>query len=174
MDFASQAPEGNWDEPWQNACEEASIIMVHHYLSKSALNKSIMKNEITEMVNWQIANWGGHKDLTSEETVKLVEKFYNYRSEVIYDYNIETIKSYISKGIPVIIPADGKKLGNPNFRDGGPEYHMLVIKGYDNDEFITNDPGTRLGEGYKYKYQTILNSIKNPTGGPKSIFLLTD
>jgi uncharacterized protein YvpB len=174
MDFASQAPEGNWDEPWQNACEEASIITVHHYLSKTVLNKAIMKNEILAMVNWQIANWGGHRDLTSEKTIELADQFYDHQNKVVYDYNIEKIKYYISKGIPVVIPADGKKLGNPNFRNGGPEYHMLVIKGYDSDEFITNDPGTRNGEGYKYKYQTILNSIKNPDGGAKSIFVLTD
>jgi uncharacterized protein YvpB len=172
MDFATQAPEGDWSEPWQNACEEASIIIVHHYLSGTTLNKSIMKNEILEMVNWQIESWGGHGDLTSEKTIELANHFYEYESEVIYDYDVKTIKSYVAKGIPVVIPTDGKKLKNPNFRNGGPEYHMLVVKGFDSDEFITNDPGTRKGEGYKYKYQTILDSVKNPKGGKKSIFVL--
>jgi hypothetical protein len=29
--FTSQAPAGNWLEPWQNACEETSVIMVTNF-----------------------------------------------------------------------------------------------------------------------------------------------
>jgi hypothetical protein len=61
----------------------------------------------------------------------------------------------------VIIPAAGRLLGNPNFSGQGPIYHMLVVRGFDNKtgEFITNDPGTRKGEGYRYKYSVLINAI---------------
>ena len=38
---------------------------------------------------------------------------------------------------------------------------MLVIRGYDdeNQEFITNDPGTKRGKGFRYDYQTLLQAI---------------
>ena len=29
--FTSQAPEQNWDEPWQDACEEAAVLMLDAY-----------------------------------------------------------------------------------------------------------------------------------------------
>jgi len=35
--FTSQAPEGNWQEPWQNACEEASIVMIQNFYKDEGL-----------------------------------------------------------------------------------------------------------------------------------------
>lgn len=172
MQFASQAPFANWDQPYQDACEEASIIIDRYYLDKLNLTKDIMNEQILAMVDWQMKNWGGHHNLTSEQTLDLARQFYSLNGQVVYNYDIDFIKQKIADGIPVLIPADGKKLNNPNFKNGGPEYHMLVIKGYDSKNFITNDPGTRLGEGYVYPYDIILNSIKNPAGGSKSILVL--
>lgn len=172
MQFASQAPFADWSEPYQNACEEASIIIDRYYLDKLDLTKDIMNEQILAMVDWQMQNWGGHHNLTSEQTLDMAKQFYGLKGQVIYDYNIDLIKQKIADGIPVLIPADGRKLNNPNFKNGGPEYHMLVIKGYDSKNFITNDPGTRLGEGYVYPYDIILTSIKNPSDGQKSILVL--
>lgn len=173
MWFAPQAPYADWSEPWQNACEEAAIITVKHYLDQNPLNKEIMYNEVLQLVDWQSQNWGENRDLTSEETVKLAELNYGLRGEVIYNYDIDLIKRYVANGVPVIVPANGKLLNNPHFRNGGPTYHMLVIKGYDGaGNFITNDPGIREGEGYIYPYDTIINSVKNPSGGDKSVFVL--
>ena len=172
MWFASQAPYGDWSEPWQNACEEAAIIIVKHYLDQKPLDKAGMHDEILQLVDWQNQNWGGNRNLTSEETLSMAKSFYGLNGEVIYSYDTDKIKKYIASGIPVIVPADGRKLNNPNFRNGGPEYHMLVVKGYNSNQFITNDPGTRLGEGYVYPYNIVLNSVKNPSGGAKSILVL--
>ena len=44
---------------------------------------------------------------------------------------------------------------------------MLVIKGYDaeTDQFITNDPGTRRGAGYRYAAAALFAAINDyPTG----------
>ena len=84
--------------------------------------------------------------------------------DIIRNYSIYDLKSYISSGLPVVTPTDGQLLGNPNFRGDGPEYHMLVITGYDDQKgiFITNDPGTKNGEKYTYKYQTLLDAISGP------------
>ena len=48
--FQSQAPYGDWSEPYENACEEASIITVEHYLSNQGLSKEQMKSEIDSSV----------------------------------------------------------------------------------------------------------------------------
>lgn len=172
MWFASQAPYGDWSEPWQNACEEAAIIIVKHYLDLSPLDKVQMHNQILELVEWQNQNWGGNRNLDSQTTLLMAKSFYGLNGEVIYDYDANKIKQFIVSGVPVIIPADGRALENPNFKNGGPEYHMLVIKGYNSSQFITNDPGTRLGEGYLYPYDIVLNSVKNPSGRSKSVIVL--
>jgi len=69
------------------------------------------------------------------------------------------IKKEIAAGHPVIVPAAGKVLPNPNFTNGGPNYHMLLIIGYDQTDFITNDPGTRNGKNFRYTYDGLINAI---------------
>lgn len=173
MSFASQAPFGDWSEPWQNACEEASINIVRYYLLGQTLTKEIMRDDILSMVDWQMKNWGSHDDLNAEKTLSLAKSIYGLKGEVIPDYSVDSIKRSIANGVPVIVPTDGRLLNNPNFKNGGPPYHMLVIKGYDSAGFITNDPGTRKGEGYYYLYQTVLGAVKNPDGGPKEVLIIT-
>ena len=162
--FASQAPFGDWSEPYENACEEASIIMTEHYLNNQDLSKEQMKSEIDSSVAWEIANWGGHNDLNADKTLSLAKDYFHLSGKVVRNYSLSDIKKYISIGSPVLAPSAGRKLGNPNFRGSGPEYHMLVIIGYDDSQgiFITNDPGTRKGEKYSYKYQTVLDAISGP------------
>jgi len=167
--FASQAPFGDWSEPYENGCEEASIIMTEHYLANQDLSKEQMKSEIDSSVAWQIANWGGHSDLNADKTLNLAQDYFHLSGKIVRNYSLDDIKKYISSGLPVLAPSAGRKLGNPNFRGAGPEYHMLVIIGYDDSQgiFITNDPGTRKGEKYIYKYQTVLDAISGPKSDMK-------
>jgi hypothetical protein len=164
MDFASQAPYGDWSEPYENACEEASIITVEHFLKQFSLSKEEMKQEIDASVAWQIRNWGGHKDLDADKTLELAEGNFKLSGEVITVSSANDLKKQLAQNHPIIVPTAGRKLGNPNFRGAGPEYHMLVVKGYDDEQgvFITNDVGTRKGESYIYKFDVLMNAISGP------------
>ena len=162
--FQPQAPYGDWSQPYQDGCEEAAIIIVEHYLDSSSLAKDQMKSEIDAAVAWQMANWGGHNDLPADEILKLARDYFGLDGQVVRNYQLEDLKKYISSGVPIIAPSAGRRLGNPNFRGAGPEYHNIVIIGYDDSQgiFITNDPGTRNGKSYVYKYQTILDAVSGP------------
>jgi len=46
---------------------------------------------------------------------------------------------------------------------------MLVLTGYDRKRFVTNDPGTRRGQGYEYKYDVLLEAIHDWTGVKEEI-----
>ena len=67
----------------------------------------------------------------------------------------------------VLVPTNGQALGNPYYRPPGPERHYLVIKGYDSrtEEFITNDPGTKRGQDYRYKQDVLFKAIRDYSSG---------
>jgi uncharacterized protein YvpB len=88
---------------------------------------------------------------------------------VIYDFPKEDLKKYLAKGNPVIVPAAGRELKNPNFTAPGPLYHNLVLVGYDKNIIITNDPGTRKGRGYIYDMDVLYNAIHDFPGKPENI-----
>ncbi len=162
--FTSQAPEKNWEQPWQDACEEAAVLMLDAYYKKYNLSPLFAKDEIIKMVEWeQTRNLG--KSIEIKEIKEIFSDYFNFKSEIIENPTVEQIKRFIANGNPVLAVADGKVLPNPHYRNGGPVYHALIIRGYDEDEFITNDPGTQFGRGFKYKYDDLMNAIHEWNGG---------
>lgn len=170
--FLCQAPYANWKQPWQEACEEAAIIMAVRYVKGDPVTRRSGNQEILDMVKFQVKNYGGHYDLNAEQIAKLIKDYYKYdKVEVRYDIKVEDIKKELAKGNPVITPMAGRLLGNPYYTPPGPLYHNMLFKGYDDrsDEFITNDAGTKRGRNYRYKYQVAYNAIHDWTGNKKTI-----
>lgn len=166
--FQPQAPNGDWGHPYQEACEEASVILSVNYLrGASSLTKDQMNEKILDLVDWQMQNWGGHNDLTAEKTVELIKGFYGdeFTTEIIHDFEWDDVKKALSQGYPLIAPTAGRLLGNPYYTAPGPLYHMLVIKGYTEKIIITNDVGTRHGADYQYSYNTLYNAIHDWNDG---------
>ena len=88
------------------------------------------------------------------------------------------MKSALANGSPIIVPAAGRELANPNFTGAGPLYHMLVVRGYTDSTFVTNDPGTRNGNGYVYKQKIIMDAMGDwnggdPANGAKVVIVVT-
>ncbi len=166
--FLSQAPKQNWDMPYQEACEEASLIMVNAYFvdNTKAFTPDTGDRAILDLVAFEEAQ-GLSVDITAAEAATLIPKYFSKRkARVIQNPTITQIREYLAKGIPVIAAADGKALKNPNFRNGGPPYHMLVIKGYLPDgRWIANDPGTRKGADYIYDREILFKAIRDWNGG---------
>jgi len=170
--FLCQAPYANWNMPWQEACEEAAIIMAMRYVKGEQLTKASGNQEILDLVKFQKKKFGGHHDLTAEQTAGLIKDYYKFNKlEVRYDINIEDIKSELAKKNIVLAPMAGRLLGNPFYTPPGPAYHFMLFKGYDDraGEFITNDMGTRRGKNYRYKYKVAFNAIHDWTGSKKTI-----
>ncbi len=148
--FMVQAPLGDWNLPYQEACEEAAVIMVNYYWQGKDLSADLAAQEIIDLVAWEETNKGDYKDTTIAETARLVEEYWGYETRVIDNPTVDLIKELIKQGYPVIAPFAGQEIGNPFYSGQGPLYHMMVIKGYQGDDFITNDPGTRRGADYIY------------------------
>lgn len=159
--FTPQAPTANWDQLHNEACEEASIIMAHAYFSgmkDSTLKPSFVEEEIAKLTEYEKNTFGYYLDINAEETAKVLREVYGLNATVVRGYTEELIKKELGQNHLVLILANGKKLGNPNFRQPGPPYHMLVIRGYNSLGLITNDPGTRKGLNYAYTFQTLYNA----------------
>lgn len=158
--FTAQAPLADWNETFKEACEEATSLIVHYYYQNKTFTPQIATEEILKMVDWQNKNFGGHFDLTAKETAQMIREYFGYKSvEIIDNPGIDLIKWHIVSGRPIIAPAAGQLLGNPYFRQPGPVYHMLVIKGYTKTQLITNDPGTKRGADFLYDYDVIMNAL---------------
>jgi hypothetical protein len=168
--FLSQAPKKDWAMPYQEACEEASALMVQAYFAGKRTNFSPEEGDqaILAIVDWAAAQYGPELvDMTAAEVATMVEGYMpGLKATVKPLKSANDIKRELAKGFPVILPADGKRLENPRFRNGGPRYHMLVIKGYLEDgRWITNDPGTQFGENFLYSQQNLLDSARDWNGG---------
>lgn len=168
--FTSQAPHGNWGEPFKESCEEASLYMVHAYyqgVGDGSIDPDTAEAELKKIAEFEKELFGYYEDTTAAQTGTLAEMFYGYGTfELIENPTVDQIKEQVAAGRPVIVPAAGRELGNPFFTAPGPIYHMLVIRGYTQDgRFITNDPGTKHGQAYLYTFDTIMNALHDWNGG---------
>ncbi|MBT4120803.1 MAG: hypothetical protein HOC36_04900 [Candidatus Magasanikbacteria bacterium] len=166
--FTSQAPEKNWDQPWQDACEEAAVLMLDAYYKGYGLSPLFSKDEILKMVDWQDKKGWGYS-IEAEKVLKLTDWYMSSKQiRIVEDPSVEEIREFVANGNPVLVLAYGKDLPNTHFSGDGPEYHALIIRGYDEGEFITNDPGTQFGENFKYKYDDLMNAIHDWNNGKVS------
>ncbi len=156
--FTAQAPTANWDELHNEACEEASAIMTAEYFrgnTNAKLQPEFVEAEISKITEWFKNEYGYYLDTTSKETAAMIEHVYGLQTQLIENFTENDIKQAIAENKVVIISFNGRLLNNPNFKHPGPIHHMLVVKGYTANDYITNDPGTRNGMNYAYTWDII-------------------
>lgn len=166
--FTSQAPQAVWDEDHNEFCEEASVLMVARFWQGRKIpSKNDAERSLQQLKRWQLKKFGFFKDTTAEETATILREYFKLKGvTVLKNPSVADIKREVAAHNPVIVPAAGRLLGNPFFRQPGPLYHMLVIKGYTKEgKFITNDPGTRRGADFVYQPKVLMNAMHDWNGG---------
>ncbi len=170
--FYTQAPFENWDFPWQEACEEASILLVaNEYLDKGWTREEF-NSEILKLVDWQKKVFGYYTDTTAQEITQILKENFGLTGVIHNNPSYDDVRKILAQGHLIIMTFDGKALGNPYFRNGGPIYHAMVIKGYkEGEKLITNDVGTKHGADYVYEWKVLQNALHDWTKpiqkGPK-------
>lgn len=169
LPFTSQAPTGNWDAVHEETCEEASVHMVVEYFKgtpSGKLDAAASDSVMLDMVAYEEANGYG-VSVSAAELQAIIVGFFDgaYSVDIVEDPSADDLKALIADGYPVIVPAAGRMLGNPFFTGEGPLYHMLVLRGYEDGRFVTNDPGTRHGENYTYDEGVFMNAIHDWNNG---------
>ena len=169
--FISQAPLSQWDDIYQqDGCEEAAAIMAMAWVSgKTKLDKTEARDLILEISNFEKEKYGEALDVHVEDVVSWIFKdWFKYdKVRLLENTTLEQMKKELAAGNIILAPTNGQALKNPNFKSPGPERHMVVITGYDaaKKTFITNDPGTRNGENYRYNENLLYKAIRvYPTG----------
>jgi len=158
--------------PWADACEEASIIMATHYARNEPLAGAASYKEIVKMIKYQQTCWGGQDNLSAKKAADLMSEYFDYHKyKIIYSFGIEDMRRELAQGNIILAPMAGQLLDNRYYNLPAPIFHYIVFTGYDDQtgEFITNDCGTKRGEGYRYKYQVAFNAIHDWNGSEKNI-----
>lgn len=169
--FTSQAPLAEWDDQrQQDGCEEASALMAVMWArGEEVLTTREARSTLLEISDFELKSFGTFRDTDVHDTAtRILSGYFDFDDYVIRDdVVLDDIIQVLMQGNIVLLPMDGQKLGNPNFTPPGPDRHMLVVVGYDPtaEEFITNDPGTRNGENYRYAQDVLFGAIRQyPTG----------
>ncbi len=160
--FTVQAPYANWDDPYGEFCEEASVLMAMSYIKGEKIPTADVANtKLLAIKAFEEKRFGFYKDTTAAQTATIIQEMYGYKNTKLIDNpTAADIKQALSEGKLVLTPLAGRMLGNPYYQTPGPLYHMLVVKGYTKDgKFITNDPGTRHGADFLYSEKTIMDAI---------------
>ncbi|MCW1888669.1 MAG: C39 family peptidase [Candidatus Moranbacteria bacterium] len=167
--FVVQAPEATWeDERFQNACEEASLLMVGSFLrDKKIVNP---RQEMLAIMDFEDKKFGHSYDTSAVDTNTILQEYFSITTSRVENVqSVKEIQEFLDKGELLVIPTDGRMLKNPYFTAPGPETHMLVVLGYDakTKEFIVHDPGTKRGALYRYSERVLFDAIADYASGTK-------
>lgn len=167
--FISQAPRKNWDADHEEYCEEASLLMVEVFLRGKKLSVDEQETELAALRDWQKKTFGYFESVTVNEMARIGREYFKWeRVRILERPTYEQLRAALAAGHSIIVPANGRALGNPFFSGLGPPYHVLVLRGITpSGDFITNDPGTKRGENYVYKRAVLMNVIHDYTYGPR-------
>lgn len=178
--FASQAPFHIWDAFHEETCEEAAVLMALAYYDRAPatpIDPQQVDDRLHEMVAWQESQ-GMEVSISIAELQRfLAHEAPTRMSRVIENPTAAQLREELAAGHPIIVPAAGRRLDNPFFTGEGPVYHMLILRGYTPEGFITNDPGTQHGEGYVYSDAVLLGAIADwnagdPEHGPQRVLVI--
>lgn len=159
--FFPQAPKKLWDKDHEDYCEEAVLLGIDAFLKHKTYSLDEMEAELKKMRDFEIEAFGYFESTSVELTARVAREYLGYKKVRIIDNpTIEMIRAEVSAGRPVAVPANGKELKNPYFKNGGPVFHMYVVRGFtEGGDVIVNDPGTQHGENFVYKKEVVLSSM---------------
>lgn len=170
--FTPQAPLAQWGDPrYADACEESSVWMAALWAdgdTREAIDGVLATQELARLSDVSVDLFDTFVDTSAQDTLWMLRsEVPGISAEIIESPDILDMKLALASGAIILAPTDGRALANPNFTPPGPERHMVVVTGYDDStgQFITNDPGTRNGNGFRYGYEHFMIAIRDYVTG---------
>jgi len=179
LPFYPQAPFAtleNW-EIHEESCEEAAILLNHYitqriWFDAGKMNQDILAANDFELQNGIIADKYSSRynkyylrDLTnpSEMYGLLGQNFLHYPDDKILLFtnpSIFDIERFIANKHILTVPMRYTKTFRNQYIRSGKSFHIVNIVGYDEQNFITLDPGTKNGKYLAYPKSLLFSSIQ--------------
>lgn len=164
--FFSQAPNGNRWHPRGEACEETSVLLAYYGILWKPLTKKIFMQEVLAMTAREKTAFAGAPSITLAQTQQLFTNYLHYtQTDLLSIASSNDIKKELADGNLVVAWFAGRLLDNPYFVTPGPVYHMMVIIGYEDNNFIVHDVGTRRGASYRYEEDVLFTALHDYVPG---------
>jgi hypothetical protein len=168
--FSTQAPDDSWSR--NEDCEETSITMANAYLTGTTEDKlppDAAQTAINNLKAWENAHLGYNANTGVDATTQMAEGAFGLTISQIQNFTEEDLKNALINKHPILLPIDAKLLPDTHYSNGGPLYHMIVIRGFKGDTFIVNDPGVTDGDGNQYPFTVLQNASADWNETTKSI-----
>ena len=168
--FSTQAPNNNWNR--NEDCEETSITMANAFLTGSKEDKlptDAAQNSINNLKTWEQNNLGYNQNTGIDATTKMAAGAFGLTINQEQNFTESDLKNAINAGHPILLAINAKLLPHTHYVNGGPLYHMIVIRGFKGDTFIINDPGTNDGDGNEYSFSVLQNASADWNQSTKTI-----
>lgn len=157
--FYSQSPFWKWWKIFNETCEEASVLIAINYALNKQTNKTLFRDELLKIVDWENKKFWDYRHTNVKQTAQILEEYFNFTNyEIINNPTILDIKKNLNEWNIIIAPFYWIWL-NPHYLWRWPEYHFMVIKGYDSESFITHDVWTKHWKNYRYNQKKLFDRI---------------
>jgi len=150
VDFFPQSPFWKWWPIFNDTCEEASLLIAINYVRHNKMNRVAFRDKLLDIVDYENKIFWDYKHTDVSQTSKILKnyfKFFDYK--IVDNPSIKYMKQVLNNWNIIIAPFYGIGL-NPHYSGKWPEYHFMVIKGYNKTDFITHDVWTKYWADYKY------------------------
>jgi Peptidase_C39 like family len=166
--FTSQSPFAQWSaqDPHQEYCEAAALLMMHQYFShdgRAVIPKAEADAAMAHIVSVERKTFPGVKDLPLNDIATVGQQLFGLQPTV-EPVDLAKLETYISQGFPVIIPvmthgANGARI-NGNYGSVN-VYHVILVTGYDSGSGLlyTNDAGLMEGQNLRYRWSVLSTAI---------------
>lgn len=154
-----------YDEPYQNLCEESSLLNWYYHLIWKEPNLKEYNDDLLKLKEIEdlIFDWW-YKHTSIQDTLKLLIALQEEQKvfwKIVENPSIKMIKEHITKWNLIIVPLYWKWLSNNLFIDWWPVYHNLLIKWYTEQNFITNEVWITKWDSFMYNQNELMENIYN-------------
>lgn len=147
--YVPQVFNDNWVAPWDEACEEASALMVEaFYEGTLSVPEKTARTRMEKIFAWEDQTFNTNQDTDAAQTMQMIARHTSFRASVKHNPTVEDIQHELSKQHPVIALVNMYQLYQEP--PAGDSYHVLVITGYDQQAmtFQVNDPARKNQRSY--------------------------
>lgn len=166
--FTSQAPHGDWKEPWSDYAEEAVVYMAIKWVNGEEMGSARERaSDLMAIGEWEAERFGNSVDTPIIQVLEILTDYFGHsKARLLYDVTENDLLTILDREHLAILPVNGRLLDSPNYGDPAPKHHNLLLIGYvpETREFIVHDPGTRRGESYHFPFEKILGAIQDIDG----------